>query len=128
MVFVPRTICIYFFLRFSVSVLMICKVVSTIPRTFYVFFKWSQTATKKVSCSRLHRPQSLSRLLGCFDEPYGFSSSPYLRYKIKKRTHLRRCTRKDTTPVLFALRRVVLLRSYIRLKAECYSLCEFRSE
>ena len=35
--------------------------------------------------------------------------------KIKNIGH-RRCTRKYTTPVLFALRRVVLLRSYIRQK------------
>ncbi len=34
---------------------------------------------------------------------------------IKKELEDRRCIRKDTTPVLFALRRVILLRSYIRL-------------
>ena len=36
-------------------------------------------------------------------------------YNTEKGVGCRRCILADTTPVLFALRRVILLRSYIRL-------------
>ena len=45
-----------------------------------------------------------------------------------KKASLRRCTRKDTTPVLFALRRVVLLRSYIRLSPSVIRFASFIGE
>ena len=46
--------------------------------------------------------------------------------KIEKARFARLLIRKSRS--FIRQRRVILLRSYIRLKAECYSLCEFRNE
>ena len=43
------------------------------------------------------------------------------KLEIAQKEQQRRCTRKDTTPVLFAIRRVVLLRSFIVLRTVLFA-------